>query len=184
MDKIIKRFIVENGEVVPELDLFLKQAGWIEKSAATKVSEFQIYVGTFKTTGSYKYNVYGFSMNEIEAEFDYNNGIILSVTLRDTSVNKKIEITNKGGIFTYARGQDTVGKHSETNYLTTREPIVDLTVNGNKYRAGHGDDNTLRMETIYQDLTGLDMSFLTEDDLEEERESTNLWQTLMDQLEE
>ena len=92
MEKLVKRFIVEDDKVIPELDLFLEKAGWIQKSAATKVSEFQIYVGTFKTTGSYKYNTYGFSMNEIEAEFDYNNGDMLTLTLRDTSVNKKYEI--------------------------------------------------------------------------------------------
>lgn len=182
MDKYTKRFIYENGNVTPELDLFLEQAGWIEKSSATRVSEFQIYVGTFQTTGSYKYNVYGFALNEIEAEFDYANGNMLSLTLRDTSVNKKLEFTDKTAIFTYTRGRDIVGKHSEMNFLTTREPIVTVKINGKTYQRT-GEDN-ISMEQIYKDLTGLDLSFLTEDDLEEERESSNLWFTLLQQLEE
>lgn len=175
-----KRFIYENNNVTPELDLYLEKAGWIDKSSATKVSEFQIHVGTFQTTGSYKYNVYGFALNEIEAEFDYNTGDMLSLTLRDTSVNKKIEFTNKTAIFTYTRGRDTVGKHSEMNFLTTREPIVTIKINSKQYNRG---DDIIDMELIYKDLTGLDLSFLTEDELEEEREATNLWFTLQAQVE-
>ena len=175
-----KRFIYENGNTTPELDLFLEKAGWIEKSSATKVSEFQIHVGTFQTTGNYKYNVYGFALNEIEAEFDYNNGDMLSLTLRDTSVNKKIEFTKKTAVFTYTRGRDTVGQHSEMNYLTTREPIVNIKINGKQYQRS---DTGIDMEQVYKDLTGLDLSFLTEDDLEEERENSNLWFTLLQQVE-
>lgn len=179
-DTIIKHFTILGKNAVPTLDLLLHEAGYIEshneliKSAATKVSEYRIFAHTYDSLNSLCLR--SFSLNELEAEFDIKTKEIRSVTLRDTSVHKKITFNNKGAILTYARGQDVVGRHSETTSITTKEPISKITINNESFAV------PFDVADVYERITGLSVDFLTEDDLEEEQRNANLWTELLDQM--
>jgi hypothetical protein len=181
METFTKSFILSKGCLVPELDILLTKAGWLDetsitKSAAAQISDYKLYVRTFDSMNTYK--LYTFSLNELEAEFDAKSGDITSLTLRNTSVHKKLSFNAKGTTLTNVKGQDTVGQHSEVNYLTTREPVFNLNINGTDFNA------PFEMGDVYEYLTGLNVNFFTEDDIEEERSNQNLWNTLVEQLKE
>lgn len=179
METITKNFTVVGSEVVKSLDLLLYDLGLIKdqddllKSAATKVSEYRIFAHTYDSLNSLCLR--SFSLNELEAEFDIRTKDIRSVTLRDTSVHKKITFNTKGAILTYARGQDTVGKNSEVKDITTKEPISKITINDQSFSVPYDP------KEIYEKITGMSVDYLTEEDLEQDKQEANMWTTLLEQ---
>jgi len=178
VDTVIKSFTILGDTAVPSLDYFLHESGWLDneiiKSAATKVSEYRIFAHTYDSMNSLCLR--SFSLNELEAEFDVRSKELRSVTLRDTSVHKKITFNHKGAILTYARGQDTVGIHSETKSITTKEPISKITINDKSFSV------PFDVEDVYEKITGLSVDLLTDDDLEEEQRNANMWTELLEQM--
>lgn len=180
MDCFTKHFTFVNREAIPTLDLFLAQTQWVdnptllEKSSASKVSEYNIYVRTFNS--NYSYKLRNFSVNEMEADFSIESGELKSLTFRDTSVHKKITFTPQTAVLTVVRGQDTVGKNSESVNTTIKEAIIGIAVNGVELKA------PFDIEQVYKEFTGLDVKYLTEEEIEEEKLNANLWKDLADQL--
>lgn len=181
METITKSFTLYQGNLVKSETLFLYDLGLLKsqddilKSAATKVSEYRIFAHTYDSMNSLCLR--SFSLNELEAEFDIRTKDIRSVTLRDTSVHKKITFNDKGAILTYARGQDTVGKHSEFKEITTKEPISKITINDQSFSVPYDT------KEIYEKITGLSLEYLTDEDLEKDKEEANLWSSLLEQKE-
>lgn len=178
METITKSFTMVGNKAFPSLQVFLHQSGWSEneliKSAATQVSEYRIFAHTYDSLNSLCLR--SFSLNELEAEFDVRSKELRSVTLRDTSVHKKIVFNNRGAILVYARGQDTVGKHSETKAITTKESISKITINDRVYSV------PFDVKDVYEGITGLNVDYLTDDDLEEEAQNANMWSELLEQM--
>lgn len=155
-------YFVRNGEVMRCFDALLLDAeSTVEKSAATRVSEYNIDVTTLTNTTQYKN--YRFSLNELEAAFDYNTDEIVSIELRDTSVHKKLTFTPKKSTLTYAKGQDTVGQNSEWNTTTSKELVHSININGDTFNSPYPDmdeseKSLLDLEALYLSLTGFDLS--------------------------
>jgi len=182
MENIItKSFTAVGNTVVPTLDILLYDLGWVDtdneliKSAATKVSEYRIFAHTYDSLNSLCLR--SFSLNELEAEFDIHTKELRAVTLRDTSVHKKITFNNKGAILVYARGQDVVGQNSEIKTITTKEPISKITINDKVYSV------PFDVKEVYEGITGMSVDYLTDEDLEEEQQQANLWTELLTQME-
>lgn len=179
-ETITKSFTILGKSVVPSVELFLHEAGWVTseneliKSAATKVSEYRIFAHTYDSMNSLCLR--SFSLNELEAEFDVRTKEIRTLTLRDTSVHKKVTFGEKGAILVYARGQDTVGKNSEVKSITTKEPISKITINDVAYSV------PFDVKTVYEGITGMSVDLLTDDDLEEEQREANMWTELLEQM--
>lgn len=180
MDCFTKHFTFIGEEAFPSLDLFLADSGWvnnpslIQKSSAAQVSEYNIYVRTFNS--NYSYKLRNFSVNEMEADFSAQTGDLRSLTFRDTSVHKKITFTDQSAILTVVRGADTVGKNSESISNTTKEAIIGITVNKVELKA------PFDLKEVYEKFTGLDLKYLTEEEIEEEKITANLWAELAEQL--
>lgn len=177
MDIIQKCFSFVGDKAIPKLDLFLSESGWLkqdvlEKSAATKVSEFKVYVRTYS---NFKYKMRSFSLNEMEAEFSTEDYQLKSLVFKDTSVHKKITFTSRGAILTVVKGQDVVGKNSES-IQSVKEPIISISVNGKDVQA------PFELESIYEMFTGLSIKYLTEEEIEEEKVNANLWNQLAEEL--
>ncbi|AUR89044.1 coil containing protein [Vibrio phage 1.121.O._10N.286.46.C4] len=152
----IEKFAVRNGELLDEIGCeifdvtFEEVTGQIYKSANSKTSEFYIHLTTISSID--KYNTYILSLNELEASFDTATNDIETITLRDTSVNKKLAFTTTKGTLVYAKGQDTVGKNSEYNNLVSKEAVHSMSVNDVEYIA------PIDLEELYLGLTGYDLS--------------------------
>ena len=182
MENIItKSFTAVGDTVVPTLDILLYDLGWADtdneliKSAATKVSEYSVFVHTYDSLNSLCLR--NFSLNELEAEFDIYTKELRAITLRDTSVHKKITFNRKGAMLVYARGQDVVGQNSEIKTVTTKEAISKITINDKVYSV------PFDVKEVYEGITGMSVDDLTNEDLEEEKEQANLWTELLTQME-
>ncbi|CAH9011731.1 putative coil containing protein [Vibrio phage 501E54-1] len=156
-------YYVRDGKVMRCFDALLLDAesSTLEKSAATRVSEYNIDVTTLTNTTQYKN--YRFSLNELEASFDYKTDELVSIELRDTSVHKKITFTSKKTTLTYAKGQDTVGQNSEWNTTTSKELVYSININGDVFNSPNpsnvDEDNILtNLDALYLSLTGFDLS--------------------------
>lgn len=181
MNTITKSYTIRNGHALPSLELYLSDGGYIEeteliKSAATKVSEYKIFAHTYDSMNSLRLR--SFSLNELEVELDIKTKDIRSITLRDTSVHKKITFSDKGAILTAVKGKDVVGENSEFSDITTKEPISKININGEDFAI------PFELTDVYQKLTGDNLSLLTDDDLEDEQFNANLWADLQKQIEE
>lgn len=167
-------FNVREGEVVRCFDAILYDAliekGVIQKSAATKVSEYNISLTTLDSFSSYKN--YAFSLNEMEATFSSRDNALIEIVLRDTSVHKKITLKDDKCTLVYAKGQDVVGKNSEVNDLTSKETIHSITINDKEFIAPLEDS----FEDVYQHLTGINLSQAREQlDNPEDSSPINWW---------
>jgi hypothetical protein len=180
METFTKHFTFRGDKAFPTNDLFLAETGWVdnptllEKSSAQQVSEYKIYVRTFNS--NYSYKLRNFSVNEMEADFNIDTAELKSVTFRDTSVHKKITFTPQTAVLTVVKGMDTVGQNSESIASTVKEPIIALSVNGKELRA------PFDLNEVYTTFTGLDVKYLTEEEIEEEKLQANLWAELAEQL--
>lgn len=169
----MKSYRVRDGTVVSIIDaVMLDVEGTVEKSAANSSNHFDVFLTTFDSLNSYK--TYTFALNELEAGFDISTDEIDSITLRDTSVHKKIEFAGDKGTLVHARGQDIVGLHSEVNSLTTREPIYSIIINGSKF------EHPFDLPTLYLELTGVDLSVPSTHTTESSAEA-NWWGVLVDE---
>ncbi len=177
-DTFTKHHLVVGKEVHNTVDYILRQvtSESIDKSSASQVSQFKILVKTFDTMNSYK--TYSFALNELEAEFDTQDNAIRAVILRDTEVNKKITFKKDTAELTYVRGQDTLGLHSETNSMVTREPVFWIKINGTTFHA------PFDLVNVYEDITGTSVDDITEDEIEQEKISINVWEEFKNQLQE
>lgn len=149
-----KLYSVSDGEIVSIYKalfdaVYVYDEDAIEKSDTLSGNIFDLVVTTIDTLGTN--TTYHFSLNEIEAKFDVLTDELTSITLRDTSVNKKIDFTGDKGRLTNARGQDVVGQNSEIKNTTTKSLIYDVTINGNKYAS------PFEINKIYLELTGIDL---------------------------
>lgn len=179
MDLITKEFKFLGNKAYPKLDLFLQESGWLKnddiiKSSATQVSEYKIYVRSY--TNLHKYKLRNFALNEMEADFDVDTGEIKRIEFRDTSVHKKIVFTPQSAIITVVRGSDAVGNKTEPVQTTLKEPIIGISVNGKELKA------PFDVAEVYKDFTGLDIKYLTEEEIEEEKVNANMWAELAEQL--
>ncbi|QVW00221.1 hypothetical protein 2017DhaAB_0615 [Vibrio phage ICP1] len=180
MQTFTKHFTIRGKHAIPSIPLELHEKGWVEssdeiiKSAATKVSEYRIFAHTYDGLNSLCLR--SFSLNELEAEFDVQSKELRAITLRDTSVNKKTTFNNKGAILTYVRGQDTVGQYSETNSVTTKEPVSKITINDIVFNI------PFEINDVYEKVTGQNPNFLTEEDIEEEARMANTWVEFLEQM--
>lgn len=153
MEEYKHSYNVREGEVLRCFDADMYDAlcdlNLIEKSANTKVSE---YVISLTTQDSFKtYKNYAFSLNELEATFSAEDDSLIELVLRDTSVHKKITLKSDKSILTYVKGQDTVGKNSEINDITSKEHIYSVTINEQSFEA------PFDIEVIYEHLTGVNL---------------------------
>ena len=173
-----KYHLVVGNEVHNTVEYILGQMtnSKIDKSAATKTSEFKILVKTFDTANSYK--TYSFALNELEADFTVNDNSIRSLVLRDTSVNKKITFMKDSADLTFARGQDTLGVNTETNKAVTREPVFWIKINGTTFNA------PFNLVEVYEDITGVSIDDITQAEIEQELISVNVWEEFKLQLQE
>lgn len=178
MDLITKEFSFVGDKAYPKLDLFLQEAGWLRdeiiKSSASQVSEYKIYVRSY--TNLSKYKLRNFSLNEMEADFDVDTGEIKRIEFRDTSVHKKITFTSQSAVLTVVRGSDAVGAKTESIQTTLKEPIIGISVNGKELKA------PFDLAEVYKEFTGLDIKYLTEEEIEEEKVNANMWAELAEQL--
>ena len=179
MDTLTKHFSMVEEGLVETVPFLLKQAGWIEedeltKSSAYTTAQYKVTIGTFSSLNNYM--TYIFNLNELESEFSKRDSKILSVVLRDTSVNKKVSFTKDRAVLTYARGQDTVGKHSEVQAITTKEPVHTIEINSHMFRA------PFDLEEIYEKLTGINLEELHAEDWEEEERNANMWEQFIEGL--
>lgn len=169
-----QQFNVREGEVVRCFDAVIYDAlvasNHLEKSAATKVSEYFISLTTLDTYNTYKN--YTFSLNGMEATFSSKDDTLLEIVLRDTAVHKKVTLKSDKSTLTYAKGQDTVGKHSEINDLASKEPIYSITINDKEFFT------PLDVEEVYEHLTGINLESARQSLGEDVKESTtpiNWW---------
>lgn len=181
MDLITKHFKFLGNKAYPTLDLFLQESGWIKnddiiKSSASQVSEYKIYVRSY--TNLSKYKLRNFSLNEMEADFDIDDGELKRIEFRDTSVHKKIVFTSQSAVITVVRGSDAVGAKTDTLQTTLKEPIIGISVNDKELNA------PFDLNTVYKEFTGLDVKYLTEEEIEEEKVNANMWAELAEQLKE
>lgn len=176
MDTFSKKFIIEDGVLSRQLDNFLEKTGLIEKSANTKASEFKILIKTFSQYNHY--SLHSFSLNELEATITVDSSTILSLALRDTNSDKKVVLTKKGAEFIYVKGKDMVGEASDLYINIVKEPIFYLIINGVNFSA------PVDMETIYTTLTGEYVELWTEEDIQQERFESNMWDELSAQIKE
>jgi hypothetical protein len=145
-----------------------------DNSLITKSSDdsntFAIDVKTLDNNSKHKQ--YTFSLNEMEVTFKPNSDNVASIVLRDTSVNKKIELSESKSILVNVKGQDVVGKFSENNGDTSRESILNLIINQTVI------PNLLELDEVYTLIT-------TEDDEEDEDdndgsdEGNHWWDSLL-----
>lgn len=180
MEKITKSFVFSEKGVIDKIDLFLSEAGWINsdiiKSSASKVSEYRIYVTSY--TNLHKYKLRNFALNEMEADFEVDSGQLKRMVFKDTSVHKTIVFDEKGAVITIVRGVDPVSSKTETITKTLKEPIIGISVNDKEMKA------PFDLQEVYQAFTGLNLKYLTEEEIEEEKSKTNLWAELAKKLEE
>lgn len=182
METFTKHFTLRGEHAIPSIPLILHEKGWVDssdeiiKSAATKVSEFKIFAHTYDGLNSLCLR--SFSLNELEAEFDVQTKKLRAITLRDTSVNKKVTFNNRGAILTYVRGQDTVGQFSETHSVTTKEPVSKITINGTEFNI------PFELDDVYERITGMSPDLLTEEDIEEEARMANTWAEFLETMKE
>lgn len=166
-------YSVREGEVLRCFDADLYDAmseHGLYKSANTKVSEYNISLTTQDSFNTYKN--YAFSLNELECTFSTKDDSLIELILRDTSVNKKITVKETKGTLTYAKGQDTVGKHSEVNNMTSKENIYSITLNGSTF------ETPFDIETIYEHLTGVNLEDAREslgEDIKDADKPVNWW---------
>ncbi len=147
-----EKFSVREGELLDEFSVgfFDEATHGIVKSANTKTSEFYIHLTTLSSMD--KYSTYILSLNELEASFSLATDEISTLTLRDTSVHKKLTFNKEEGKLIYAKGQDVVGQHSEFDSLLSTEIVQSMSVNGKEYKA------PIDLEDLYLGLTGYDLS--------------------------
>lgn len=143
-----KMYSVRNGKVLSIYSAILHDISPVVTKSAD--NEFVLEVTT-APSGSDKYKVYTFSMNDMEATFDINTDDLLNITLRDTSVHKKVIFTNDKATLVYVRGKDVVGQNSEFIDSTTKEIIHSITINGTEF------NTPFNIKDIYQTLTGVDI---------------------------
>ena len=148
----------------------------IDKSAATKTSEFKLLVKTFDSNSTYK--TYSFALNELEADFTLGDNSTKSLVLRDTAVNKKITFKKDSADLTFARGQDTLGVNTETNKAVTREPVFWIKINGDTFNA------PFNLTNVYETITGISIDDITQEEIEQELISVNVWEEFKLQLQE
>lgn len=169
----VEKFTVKQGELLDEIGCAIYEEALsglseeLQKSANTKTSEFYIHLTTISSID--KYNTYILSLNELEASFDAATNDIEAITLRDTSVNKKLSFTKTKGTLTYAKGQDTIGKNTEFNNLVSKEAVHSMSVNDVEYVA------PVDLEALYLGLTGYDLSTRPVGEEESEAVSYNWW---------
>lgn len=180
METLTKHFSVVDEGLVETIPFLLKQAGVLDedvlmKSSAHTTAQYKVTIGTFSSLNTYM--TYSFNLNELESEFDKRDNKILSVVLRDTSVNKKISFTKDQAVLTYARGQDTVGKNSEVQAITTREPVHTIKINSHSFKA------PFDLEDVYEKVTGVNLNELHAEDWEEEERNANMWEQFIEGLE-
>lgn len=176
MDTFSKKFIIEDDILYTQLDNFLEKSGLIEKSANTKTSEFKILIKTFSKYNHY--SVHSFSLNELEASINAETSALLSLVLRDTNSDKKIVFTNKGAEFVYVKGEDMVGKVTDPYLTVIKEPIFYMTINGDTFSA------PINIEMIYTTLTGEDITLWTQEEVDNVRHESNMWDELSAQIKE
>jgi len=148
METYTQDFSVRENEVIRCFDAILYDAV-VEKSAASKVSEYIISLTTQDSFNTYKN--YSFSLNELEATFSSKDDSLLEIVLRDTSVHKKIILKNEKSTLVYAKGQDVVGKNSEINDITSKENIYSMNINDKEFFT------PLDLEEVYEHLTGINL---------------------------
>lgn len=160
--ELLRCFDADLYDVLTELQVY--------KSANTKVSEYIISLTTQDSFNTYKN--YAFSLNELECTFSTKDDSLLELILRDTSVNKKITIKDTKGTLTYAKGQDTLGKNSEINNMTSVENIYSITLNGETY------ETPFDVEDVYEHLTGVNLQAARDnlgEDIKEADKPINWW---------
>lgn len=124
------------------------------------------------------YKTYSFSLNELEAEFSAQDNELKAIILRDTEVNKKITFKKDAAELTYVRGQDTLGVHSESNSMVTREPVFWIKINGNTFHAPFDIVN------VYETITNTSVEDITQAEVEQEMISVNVWEEFKLKLQE
>ncbi|BAV80911.1 hypothetical protein [Vibrio phage RYC] len=176
-------YYVRDGQVMRCTDALLYDVdqAQLEKSAATRVSEYFIDITTLTNTAKYK--TYRFSLNEMEAAFDLNTNDLEMIELRDTSVNKKITLTPTKSTLVYAKGQDTVGQNSEWNTTTARETIYSVNINGDEFLApsiAEESNDITNLPAVYLSLTGFDVNDIDSgEQTDDEIAALNWWTAFM-----
>jgi hypothetical protein len=170
METYQQDFSVREDEVIRCFEAILYDAVVVEKSAASKVSEYLISLTTQDSFNTYKN--YSFSLNEMEATFSTKDDSLLEIVLRDTSVHKKLILKDENSTLVYAKGQDVVGKNSEMNDMTSKENIYSLDINGKEFVT------PLNLEDVYEHLTGINLTEAREDseeDIQNHDSPINQW---------
>lgn len=173
METYQQDFSVRENEVIRCFEAILYDAV-VEKSAATKVSEYLIALTTQDTFNTYKN--YSFSLNEMEATFSTKDDSLVEIVLRDTSVHKKIVMKSEKCTLVYAKGQDVVGKNSEINDLTSKENIYSLDINGTEFQT------PLDLEEVYEHLTGINLEAARQaigEDIQNHDSPINWWSAFL-----
>lgn len=172
-------YFVRGKDVLRCFDAILEDAE-LEKSAATRVSEYNIDVTTLPSTT--KYSTYRFSLNELEASFDLQTDELKQIELRDTSVHKKITFLENKTTLTYAKGQDVVGQNSEVNSLTSKEAVYSININGQSFISPLSTtEGTLLtdLNALYLALTGFDLSTRAELDEDSDNKQIDWWTSFL-----
>lgn len=158
-----KLYSVRDGKILSIYSALLHDLD----SQVTKAAKNYFELSLTTLDGMNSYRTYMFSMSDLEAHFDLKTNELLSITLRDTAVHKKIEFYGEKATLVFARGKDVVGLNSELNDLTTKEIIHDIILDGSKFEAPYN------IKEIYLVLTGVDLD--KEEVSAEELEATNVW---------
>ena len=140
-----KMYSVRQGEVLSiysALIYDIENQGIVEKGD----SNYKISLTTLDSTDVRR--DYVFSLDEFEGSFERSSDELKKITLRDTSVHKKIEFTDDIAILYFARGRDVVGANSEVKDAVTKEIIINVNINGVVYEAPYD------MKNVYEELTG------------------------------
>lgn len=173
METYQQDFSVRENEVIRCFEAILYDAV-VEKSAASKVSEYLISLTTQDSFNTYKN--YSFSLNEMEATFSTKDDSLLEIVLRDTSVHKKLILKDEKSTLVYAKGQDVVGKNSEINDMTSKENIYSLDINGKEFVT------PLNLEDVYEHLTGINLMAAREaigQDIQNHDSPINWWSAFL-----
>ena len=173
METYQQDFSVRENEVIRCFEAILYDAV-VEKSAASKVSEYLISLTTQDSFNTYKN--YSFSLNEMESTFSTRDDSLLEIVLRDTSVHKKLILKDEKSTLVYAKGQDVVGKNSEINDMTSKENIYSLDINGKEFVT------PLNLEDVYEHLTGINLTAAREaigQDIQNHDSPINWWSAFL-----
>lgn len=170
MDIATKIYSVRDGDLVSIWTALLRDVesteSLINKSSDGVGNHYDLALTAIDSMNAYR--TYRFAMNEMEAQFNLQTNELITITIKDTSIHKKIEFVSDKGTLVYARGQDVIGLNSELNDLTTKEYIHDIEINSSKFEA------PFEIKEIYQALTGVDLD-AEETPTTEELEATNMW---------